>query len=339
MIVTHVLTPAQRGPVLALVRDATAHDGVGPLDEEARLALTDTARTDTAQPTPEDPSAVRHLLVLPTPQEDAPGTDPSDPELPADGYLSLLPDGTVQGVVRPGARRQGLGTRLLAAALAARPDAGVWAHGGLPDSVSFLRGRGLVPVRELLTLSRRLGPDDTFPSASDEPPDGLTTGVFDPARDTEDWLRVNAAAFAAHPEQGRWDAEDLHRRMAEPWFSAADLHVARQDGHLVGFVWIKREPAPADPPGQQDPAEVYVVGTDPAHAGRGIARTLMGRALAALVADGVGEVELYVEADNTAARHLYEGLGFTVAGRDIQFRADAAPADAVPADGVRAEGE
>ena len=46
------------------------------------------------------------------------------------------------------------------------------------------------------------------------------------APDADEVLRVNAAAFAHHPEQGSMDADDLAARMAEPWFDPAGLLVA-----------------------------------------------------------------------------------------------------------------
>ena len=36
-------------------------------------------------------------------------------------------------------------------------------------------------------------------------------------------MRLNAAAFADHPEQGRLTREDLEARMAEPWFDPTGL--------------------------------------------------------------------------------------------------------------------
>ena len=70
-------------------------------------------------------------------------------------------------------------------------------------------------------------------------PDGLTIrGYRDSDRD--DLLRVNAAAFDHHPEQGAMDAADLAARMAEPWFDPDDLLVASDDaGTMLGFHWTK----------------------------------------------------------------------------------------------------
>jgi mycothiol synthase len=68
-------------------------------------------------------------------------------------------------------------------------------------------------------------------------------------------------------------------------------------------------------------AEIYVVATDPAHTGRGLARALLARALTDLRASPeVEEVELYVEGDNHRARRLYDSFGFRESGRDVQLR-------------------
>ena len=68
--------------------------------------------------------------------------------------------------------------------------------------------------RELLIMERRL--DDVLP----EPvvPAGVQIRTFVPGQDEQEWLRVNAAAFAQHPEQALIDGDDLADRMAEPWF-------------------------------------------------------------------------------------------------------------------------
>ncbi len=127
-------------------------------------------------------------------------------------------------------------------------------------------------------------------------------------------LRVNAAAFAHHPEQGSMDADDLAARMAEEWFDPAGLLVADAGSGLRGFHWTKQHSA--------ELGEVYVVAIDPGAQGQGLGRVLTLAGLRHLHDLGVGEVLLYVESDNTPAVHVYEGLGFTHAPTDThaQYR-------------------
>ncbi|MGY5765582.1 mycothiol synthase [Brachybacterium sp. DNPG3] len=305
MITTDALSAAQRRGVDELLATAVAHDGETPLDEAARLALSG--------------GDAQHLLVL------APPTDA------VMGYASILPDGTVQGMVDPAHRRRGHGTALLEAALAARPDAGVWAHGALPEAIAMLTGRGLHETRRLLIMGRALVGPDARPLPAVRPSDlpGLELRTFDPARDAADWVALNAAAFAAHPEQGALTLADLERRMAEPWFEASDLLLARAgEGELVGFVWVKRESRGAavvasETAATSETAEVYVVATSPAVQGRGVAGQLLGESLTRLAADGVAAVELYVEGDNTGAIALYERWGFATVGIHAQLRRSA----------------
>jgi mycothiol synthase len=127
--------------------------------------------------------------------------------------------------------------------------------------------------------------------------------------DEAELLRVNAAAFALHPEQGALDAAGLAARMAEPWWDPAGLLVAvDDDGRVLGFHWTKQH--------DDRLGEVYVVGIDPAAQGRGLGRALTLAGLHHLHGRGVEEVLLYVESDNTAALATYGRLGFTHADAD-----------------------
>ncbi|MDN5599682.1 MAG: mycothiol synthase, partial [Brachybacterium sp.] len=267
----------------------TKHAGFSPLDEAAVRAL--------------DGESAQHLLV-----EEAGALR---------GYASVLPDGTVQGMIDPAHRRRGHGTALLQEALALRADAGVWAHGALEGSLTFLAGAGLAESRYLLTLHRDLDPARPLPAVPTSTLAGLRLSTFEAERDAERWVTVNARAFVDHPEQGAMTREDLEQRLAQPWFDAEDMLVALRDDELVGFVWVKRErPGATD----QD-AEIYVVATDPSVQGHRVAGLLMATSLDRLRADGVPGVELYVEADNAPALRLYETWGFTITGRDVQMRA------------------
>jgi mycothiol synthase len=148
---------------------------------------------------------------------------------------------------------------------------------------------------------------------------------FRPGTDEEAWLRVNARAFATHPEQGGWTAEDLRRREDEPWFDPAGFLMAwRGDpddgGALLGFHWTKVHP-PGDV-ADEPVGEVYVLGVAPDAQGLRLGRALTDLGLAHLRARGLGQVLLYVEEDNTAAVRLYEGRGFTRFSIDVAWRRD-----------------
>lgn len=151
---------------------------------------------------------------------------------------------------------------------------------------------------------------------------GVTLRTFRPGEDDEQWLRLNALAFAHHPEQGAWTEQDLADRFAEPWFDPAGFFLATRGDRVVGFHWTKVHPGTSAGPAL---GEVYVVGVDPAEQGSGLGRALTAAGLHHLTGDGPGErgldtVLLYVDADNPAAVRVYERLGFTVHEVDLMYR-------------------
>ena len=158
--------------------------------------------------------------------------------------------------------------------------------------------------------------------------------TFEPGRDDEAWVRLNAAAFRDHPEQGSWTLSDLHRREAEPWFDPDGFFLAERGDRLVGFHWTKVHGGEGDhhehPDGPHaheghghDPiGEVYVVGVDPDERGTGLGRALTLVGLRHLRHRGLPDAMLFVDADNAAAIRLYTGLGFTRWETDVMFSRD-----------------
>lgn len=215
-----------------------------------------------------------------------------------DGF-ALVRNGALDLVVAPSSRGRGIGRQLLEAV----PDVPLlaWSHGDHPAARRLAASHGFVAVRALW-LMRRPG----SPVAVEEAPVVIRT--FEPA-DEPAFLAVNAAAFAAHPEQGRLSSEGLRARMAEPWFDATGFFLAERDDELLGYHWTKVHP--------DGSGEVYVIGISPAAQGLGLGRALLLRGLVHLQPR---DVHLYVESDNLAAIRLYESIGFEHVATDVQYR-------------------
>ena len=102
-------------------------------------------------------------------------------------------DAVAELVVDPAHRRQGHGRALLDAAL----DAGarsVWAHGDLPAARALAAAAGLEATRSLHLMGRPLAAAD---ATDPQLPQGYSVRPFEPGRDDEAWVRLNAAAFAS----------------------------------------------------------------------------------------------------------------------------------------------
>jgi mycothiol synthase len=189
----------------------------------------------------------------------------------------------------------------------ARPGDVIWSHGRRSRLAPVFADRGFEPVRELHQLRRPL-------EALPEPrplPEGVHVRPFVPGTDDDAWLRVNAAAFATHPEQGRWTTDDLRARMAEPWFDPSGFLLADRAGELLGFHWTKVH---GDRLG-----EVYVLGVAPSAQGLGLGDSLLVRGLRHLADRGCPAVLLYVDGDNPAALRLYGKVGFRSFDLDVQW--------------------
>ncbi|MDN4174499.1 mycothiol synthase [Nocardioides sp. SOB77] len=252
-------------------------DGAAPLDEATWLALL------------HRPETVRSWVRV-------------------DGFALLIGE-DLSIVVDPSARGRGLGAGLAADAVPAAGPVEAWSHGDHPAAEVLAERHGLERTRELWVMRR----PSSVPLPQLPVREGITVRGYQPD-DAEAVVRVNAAAFAAHPEQGAMDLANLRERMAEGWFDPAGLLVAvdSASGEVLGFHWTK----------QHSPAlgEVYVVGISPAAQGRGLGKLLTLTGLHHLASKGVDEVLLYVESDNAPAIAVYGGLGFEHAANDTHVQ-------------------
>lgn len=269
------MTPEETRQVLRTAARAEEADGVAPLDEATLLTLRNR------------PESVRGCVEN-------------------DGFALLIEDQVHLGV-DPDRRGQRMGGlllgRLLAEVWPPRP-LEAWSHADHPAARRLAQHHGFEPVRELWVMRRpaSLGLPEL------DVPDGLSIRSFRDS-DTAALLALNAASFAAHPEQGRMDEADFAERRAETWFNPAGLLVAERDGEMLGFHWTKVQ--------ERDRGEVYVLGVSPAAQGLGLGRLLTLAGLDHLHGRGVREVFLYVESDNAPAIRIYrDKLGFSHAERD-----------------------
>ncbi|WP_216913971.1 mycothiol synthase [Nocardia noduli] len=283
--------------VRGMLARATAADGVAPVSEQAVLSLG-------------SPDSARHLLA--------------ERDGSVVGYANLVDahadhPAMAEVAVDPAARGHGIGTELVAAALAAG-GAGtrVWAHGNRPAAGAVAARLALVTARELWQMRRPLAKPELPELVV---PDDLVLRTYAGPADDAELLRVNNAAFSWHPEQGGWSEVDIEVRRGEAWFDPKGLFLvtaAQAPERLLGFHWTKVHYDENPPVG-----EVYVVGIDPAAQGRGLGRLLTLAGLRHLRDAGLGEVLLYTEADNTAAVRTYTRLGFETAHVDVAYAAAA----------------
>lgn len=257
-------------PVATILRIAARcveADGHDPLDEAAHLRLKHHGLTGT------------------------------DHRVAPEGF-ALRRGGEITLAVTPEARGRGVGRELAAWAADTPGEVAAWAHGDHPAAAALARRFGFGRARELWVLRRAA----VVPLPPLVVPPGVTVRGYR-ATDEAALLAVNAAAFAAHPEQGSLDSAGLAERMAEPWFDPEGLLLALDEsGELLGFHWTKVHGG--------GHGEVYVLGISPVGQGRGLGRLLTLAGLHRLAAVDAGEVHLYVDSDNTPARAVYEGLGF-----------------------------
>jgi mycothiol synthase len=284
------LSDTQQRHVRDLISAARSHDGVAPVGDQVLREL------------PHD--RTRHLLAA------------FDDRLV--GYLNLAPAGAeapamAELVVHPDARRRGIGSAMARLALAeGGGNTRIWAHGNLEPARAVAAKLGLTVARELLQMRRPL--TDLPPTPT---PAGVRITTYSGPADDAELLRVNNAAFAWHPEQSGWTADDIAERRAEPWFDPDGLFLAFEGDKLLGFHWTKVH--------SHHLGEVYIIGVDPAAQGRGLGVTLTLAGLHHLAQRLSGSsqptVMLYVEADNPAAVATYRRLGFEIFSVDAAYAA------------------
>lgn len=226
----------------------------------------------------------------------------------ADGHLiaaGAVRDGAVfAGMVDPGVRGAGLGSRLLDWGLD-RPDAVTVETEGLTAAAEALfASRGLRQVFAEDVM--RIDLTGTVPETVW--PDGAVLATWSDAT-AERFAAVHDAAFRDRPgfpghSAAEWIADVVEDDEFRPdWSVLATLPEVGDAGFVTAAVgWIVQ------------------VGVVPSVRGRGLGAALVSESLARRRPAGETEAWLDVNVDNPGAAALYRRLGFTPAGRRARYR-------------------
>ncbi len=288
--------------VLDLISTATDHDGIPPIAEHVLLHLRHGGD-----------KADSHIISC------------DGPKVIAYAHLDLTDEvegPSVELVVHPAFRHHGHAQEILEFA---KEKAGsrlrLWSHGDSKDSRKLASSNGFKRMRTVIQMRRSLV--EALPQVNES----IEVRTFLPGIDDEEWVALNNRIFIDHPDQGEWNLEDLRIRTREGWFDPSGFFVATENGKMIAFCWTKihgghshshsgeGEHHDHDPIG-----EIYIMGVDPEHAGKGLGKALALTALRYLRQNANFSAMLYVDSDNQPALALYKSLGFSEFGRDVMYR-------------------
>ena len=209
------------------------------------------------------------------------------------GFLGLYsfdaPTVEIAGMVDPAARRRGIATQLLDAALPICRERGyqrallVTPRGSIAGP-EFAQNRAAVLEHSEHALVLLEAP-------TEGPTDPRLTLRTATLADASELSRLLAAAFDE-------PAIDLADRLAE---DSARTVVVELDGAAVGTIRVTRD---------DDTAGIYGFAVDPAWQGRGIGRDVLRRVCRELRDEGIRRIGLEVAVENDHALGLYTSLGF-----------------------------
>lgn len=371
-----------------VIAEITATDGIAAFNESTQIALRppkpprDNSQTRNQEIASEnkntdatgrnkgktDARPLEILLITPTgtiTRADLPAGSQAGPRVPAAAIAGLAiynrSDHAIEIAVRPPHRRHGLGRHLAQTAAVTWPNQPFWAHGNHPAAQALAHAVGWSASRDLWTMRRRVTPEDaaTWHKQAVFPHNFWLSSLAEQqqaasADPLEQFLAVNARAFANHPEQGSLTRTQVTERLQTDWGNPAGLlllyaqtALPNRSNSPVAASTPPQNPGHMNPrsavantnPATTRPAipqlagfhwtkylantqegEVYVVGIGPSFQGLGLGVPLTAAGLAHLADQGARIIDLYVEGDNLPAIATYQKLGFQLSGQDVQYR-------------------
>jgi len=223
----------------------------------------------------------------------------------ADRIVGFLAADYSMLVVSPEARRQGIGSKLVAVGLSQQPDLELAPPVGSELGEPFLRSVGFAPHHLLWQLTRQDG------DPVDEPgtPDGFVLRTY---RD-EDFAHYHALlnqTFSDHPTPMHVSEERMRSVHERPDFDPTLIvliaPVDRPD-EPVAFSFVRLRPNDEG----TFKGGIGMLGVDRAYRNRGFGRLLLRWGIWRLQTAGCSTIELEVVDSNNRALPLYESEGFT----------------------------
>ena len=220
------------------------------------------------------------------------------------------------GAVHPEFRRRDIGRALLGwqlargAVLHAEQHPGrtgrleVWVPDHVPGAVALARSAGLAPVRHWFEMERDLA---GAPPVAVTP---LRLVPYDVARDDDVRVARNDAFADHYGSSPRDEAEWRQRGTGSPGFRPELSLLALDGDEIASFLLSYVYPADTAATGVRE-VWIELLGTRPAHRGRGAASALLAAGLSRYREGGYQRAALGVDAANpTGALRIYERLGF-----------------------------
>lgn len=263
-----------------------------------------------------DPALDRWLVV-----------DPHDPDrLIGHGGAWKSSTSVSAGVgarVHPAWRGQGVGSELLARAIARAQEKGARyvtsdVDDALPASHTFLQRRGFRPDSTWVLMAAPAG----LALAAPVLPPGYTIRAYSGEADLPALRTALNRGFIGHHEHHDITEAELAHWLAAPTTRPAGILLAfGPAGDVAGICWSEISPARTArrgaPTGYIDSLAVV-----PEHRRHGLGRALLLAGMAWLRAEGQGAIELDAWGENARALPLYLGVGFAVTRRGTDYRRD-----------------
>ena len=217
----------------------------------------------------------------------------------------------LDGCVHPLYRRKGIAKKLLSNALQSIKASGIKrAQVSVPESNTgakkMLNKAGFIYIRYFVEM--RLATNDIRLPVIHE--DDITSRRLAPGEAkllTTIQNRCFAGSWGFNPNT----EEEIAYRLNMPSRSPQDVILTYLSDQPVGYCWTIMN-AMKNASRDENKGQIHMLGVDPDYRRQDIGKAILNNGLKALKARGVDIVELTVDSENTAARALYESVGFEV---------------------------